>query len=54
MKSINPMGTAHPKPGGVPAADKMDMNARKAPAKKGEDPRKSMIDGPYGGKKPQS
>lgn len=53
-RGINPMGTSHPKPGGVPAADEAKMTARTYSTRKGESPKAAIIDGPYGGKKPQS
>ncbi len=50
MKGINPMGTAHP--GNTVGSDVGTHQGRSAPVSKGSPPKASMIDGPFGGKKP--
>lgn len=57
MTPIEPHGKKHPMAGGMGPSDDTTMNMMTKPPKmpaKGSDPKSSMYDGPYGGKKPQS
>lgn len=52
MKGANPMGVADK--GGEYQADKLEMSGKKAGAKKISSVKGVLLDGPFGGKAPQS
>jgi hypothetical protein len=54
MKPVNPMGTKMNGGDGVPTSDMLQLNGKKAGAKKISSVKGVLLDGPYGGKAPQS